>query len=107
MERKQISFDGVIKQTTVISFDESHVYIEDDGDEKAVAFADVLTLSRTSNAVNNRYFWLLEYRIDEATEVEKFRTNATLWNRNFRQFHARLSKAKPAAVTSPYRWWDL
>ena len=107
MERKQISLDGLMKQTTAISFDESHVYIEDGGDEKAVAFADVLTLLRTSNAVNNRYFWRLEYQIGEATEVEEFRTNATLWNRNFRHFHARLNEANPAAIATPYRWWDL
>ena len=106
MERKQFSYNGLIKQTTVLSFDETSVYIGEGGGEKAVPLADVVSLARTNNSLGNRYFWRLEYRIGEATEVENFRTNATFWNRNFRDFHSRLSEANPAAVKTPYRWWS-
>ena len=107
MERKQISLDGLIKRTTVLSFDDTSVYIDKGGAQRAVPFADVVSLFKTSNALNNRYFWRLEYRVEGATEIEKFRTNATIWNRSFHHFHARLSEVNPAAIKSPCRWWNL
>ena len=106
METKQISLDGLVKRTTVLSFDEQAVYIGEGSGQRRVALEDVVSLSKTSNALNNRYFWRLEYRYKEAVEVEEFRTNATVWNRSFSDFHARLSKANPAAVKTRYRWWN-
>ena len=107
MDRKKFSLDGLIKKTTVFSFDEMNVYIGEGDAKRTVPFADVVSLSRTNNSLNNRYFWRLEYRINDANEVAQFRTNTTLWNRNFPQFHARLSEANPAAVMRRLRWWDV
>ena len=107
MDRKQFSLDGLVKRTTVLAFDETNVYIGAGDDQKAVAFADIVALSKTSNALNNRHFWRLKYRFGDAVEVEKFRTSATLWNRNFSHFHAHLTAKNPAAIKSPCRWWNL
>lgn len=106
MERKQFSFNGLIKRTTVLSFNETSVFIGEGNDQKTVPLADIVSLSKSGSALNHRYFWQLEYRVGEATEVEKFRTNATLWNRNFFRFHTRLSEVNPAAVKTPCRWWN-
>ena len=65
METKQISLDGLVKRTTVISFDEMAVYVGEGSAQKKVAFEDVVSLSKTSNALNNRYFWRLEYHYED------------------------------------------
>ena len=105
MERKQFSYGGLVKAATVLSFDDANTYIGESDAEKIVSLEDVVSLSPTSRSVNNRYFWCLEYRLGDHTEVEEFRTNATLWNRNFARFHARLCEANPDAVKTPCRWW--
>ena len=107
MDKKKFSLDGLIKKTTVFSFDEMNVYIGEGDAQRTVPFADVLSLSRTNNSLNNRYFWRLEYRLEGVIEVEKFRTNTTLWNRNFPNFHTLLSEINPDAVKTAYRWWRV
>ena len=107
MDKKQISLDGLARKTTLVCFDDAGVYIVKEGAEQFVPFADVLTLSKTHTALNNRYFWRLEYRVGEAAAAVEFRPNTTLWNRNFKDFHSRLSEVRPEAIRSPYRWWSL
>lgn len=107
MERRRISLGGWLQAAPAVSFDDDNVYLGEGSGQKVIPLADVVSLTRTSSALNNRYFWLLEYRNGQTTERIEFRANTTLWNRSFPSFHARLTEVNPAAVKSPYRWWQL
>lgn len=105
--KKQISLDGIIKQTQLVQFDETSVYIGRGGEEIVVRFEDVFSLSKTGTKLNNRYFWELILFIKEKNKkfTVQFRPNTTLWNKNFSQFHTLLSQVNPNAVKTSNRRW--
>ncbi len=103
--KRQISLDGIIKQAELLQFDDKAVYIGRGDKPRIVSLEDIVSMSKTSTALNNRYFWELVFRVEESKESVKFRPNNTIWNRNFPQFHALLSKVNPEAIKTPYHWW--
>lgn len=105
--KKQISLDGIVNQTQLLQFDETSVYIGRGDEEIMISFEDVLSLSKTSTKLNNRYFWELILFVKKTNKsiTVQFRPNNTLWNKNFPQFHALLNKCNPKAVKTSYRWW--
>jgi hypothetical protein len=105
MARKQFSLGGMVKELTVFSFDDSNLYVGEGPEARVVPLEQVVSLEQTTRTVNNRYFWRIEYQWNGTTEAVEFRTNATLWNRTFAQFHTRLSQTNPGAVRSPCQWW--
>ncbi len=55
--KRQISLDGIIKQTELLQFDENVVYIGRNDKQRIINIEDILSLSKTSTSLNNRYFW--------------------------------------------------
>ena len=106
MQKLRISLDAMIGRDTIICFDMDNIYIDIKGEHTTISITELEALEKTSTQLNNRYYWRLRYRDNGEQQQVKFRSNFTFWNKNFKQFHHRLQEINPAAIKTPFRWWN-
>ena len=107
MEKKVISLSNMIGKPVTVEHDSNYVYVTQNNEIVHAPLEDIVALEKTHTALNNRYFWKLDYRVDGATNSVTFRTNTTFWNRNFRRFVDLLKQTNPACVKTQLRWWNF